>query len=148
MRPGHWNPGSEYNQSFHKISLHSVKKDEGKMEKPYSIELVDDITVIRLEAMPDTVGVLNAIDEAAELEPTRLRLWDWSKGVDFTSTELQHIVSFGTLNKSSLLKEAVYAPQDLAFGIARMFEVYKGPGQDQYEVFRTEQEAISWLRTN
>ncbi|WP_421870329.1 hypothetical protein [Motiliproteus sp.] len=40
---------------------------------------------------------------------------------------------------------AVIAPLDLTYGMARMHIAYTGRSEEQYQVFRTAQEALDWL---
>ncbi len=39
----------------------------------------------------------------------------------------------------------IVIPDDLAFGLSRMFEVYREDGLAGHMVFRTEEEARAWL---
>ncbi|RDE19447.1 hypothetical protein DV711_11170 [Motiliproteus coralliicola] len=40
---------------------------------------------------------------------------------------------------------AVIAPLDLTYGMARMHIAYTGRSEEQYQVFRSAQEALAWL---
>ena len=63
-----------------------------------------------------------------------------------TTTELNQIAEQG---KSKILipsRLAIVAPEDLSFGLSRVFNVHR---EDQFinqQVFRTEQEALVWFK--
>lgn len=42
-------------------------------------------------------------------------------------------------------KVAVVAPEDISFGLARMYEVFSGDVSWEFEVFRTADTALAWL---
>ena len=44
-------------------------------------------------------------------------------------------------------KVAVIAPDDLSFGLSRVYEVYREKDEIELKVFRTEQKGIEWLKT-
>ena len=44
-------------------------------------------------------------------------------------------------------RRAVVAPSDVAFGMARMFEQMRGDDAGEIRIFRTHEEAVSWLAT-
>lgn len=52
------------------------------------------------------------------------RLWDLGKGLDFT----------------------LVGPRDLVFGLMRMYGVYREQDRHEEMVFRTEEEAMRWLK--
>jgi hypothetical protein len=48
-------------------------------------------------------------------------------------------------NPSSNSRVAVLAPRDIAYGLARMFEVYTDAAETNFSVFRDLNEAADWL---
>jgi len=115
------------------------------MGSNYLIESKDGITTIRFSVDPKLEDICNAIDDVAEHYLNDLRLWDLSNGFSLTDTHLQKLAEYG---KSKFLipsKVAVIAPQDLAFGSARVHDVYRADQLVEQRVFRTEQEARAWL---
>ena len=46
----------------------------------------------------------------------------------------------------SEIKVAVYAPRDLPFGMARMYEAYANESTELVKVFRDKQKAIEWIK--
>ena len=40
---------------------------------------------------------------------------------------------------------AIYAPDDLAYGLSRMYEFYSNQGPETARVFRAKENAINWL---
>lgn len=89
-----------------------------------------------------------AIDDIAANFPYEKRLWDFSNiAFDFTMDELRSIAEYGKMTFSQPNKAAIVAPQDLAFGEMRAFEVYREQrGLAAARVLRTRQEALAWLK--
>ncbi|MFC1813927.1 hypothetical protein ACFL03_14680 [Thermodesulfobacteriota bacterium] len=115
------------------------------MGSKYLIESKDGITTVRFSIDPGLDDICNAIDDVAENYLSELRLWDLSNGFSLTDAHLQKLAEYG---KSKFLipsKAAVVAPQDLAFGVARVHDVYREDEFLEQRVFRTEQEARAWL---
>jgi len=117
------------------------------MANTYTIEKVSPITVIVFAADPTLVDAKEAIDELAENNSYHLRLWDFSNVLfDFTLEEIKEIARYG---KSKFLEQnrlAVVAPQDLAYGILRSFQVYREEDTHSVvNVFRKRHEAMEWL---
>lgn len=44
-----------------------------------------------------------------------------------------------------LYKTAVYSPEDLPFGLSRLYEAYTADSPESVQVFRDRDEALSWL---
>ena len=117
------------------------------MNKDYTIETIDGITVVRFHQKPDFNDICSAIDDISKEYPSPLRLWDLSCGVDLTATELEQMAKYAKTKFLTPSKAALVAPSDLAFGLSRIHEVYR---QDDFvveNVFRTEQEARDWLKS-
>ena len=117
------------------------------MAKNYTIEQVNGITIIVFSKAPTIDEAKEVIDTLSEDNSYHLRLWDFSNVLfDFTSEEIQEIALYGKSKFLETNRIAVVAPQDLAFGILRAFEVYRE--QDMHSiprVFRNKQEALRWL---
>jgi uncharacterized protein (DUF169 family) len=68
-------------------------------------------------------------------------------GVDLTNEEIINIAEYG---KSIFIKPsriAIVAPQDLAYGLSRMFGVYRDQeSHSSAGVFRNKKEAMEWLK--
>lgn len=83
----------------------------------------------------------------AQNAPNTLRLWDVTCGIDLSAEELEQLGELGkdSFNLSAHSKVAVLAPSDLAFGLARTFEVHRADTTTELRVFREEQAARQWL---
>ncbi len=117
------------------------------MIKKYTIQEVNDITKIVFIQDPTFDDAKEVIDRLVEENSYPLRLWDFGSVLfSFTRDEIQAIAMYG---KSKFLEEnriAVVAPQDVAYGMLRTFEVYRD--QESHSVvraFRNTQEAMDWL---
>ena len=116
------------------------------MHNIFSVRLVDGITAIRFTQKPEFSDIIQAIDEASKTDAEGLRLWDLSAGLDLSDPQLRQIAEYGKNKLPASAKVAIVAPQDLTFGITRVYEVYRKHEQLDFMVFRTEQEAIKWLK--
>ena len=117
------------------------------MAKNYTIESKEGITIIRLIKEAGLEDLCHAIDDVANNFLSDLRLWDISCGVNLTDTEISQLAEYGKSKFFIPSKIAIVAPKDLAFGIARMHDVYRKDDLVEQEVFRTEQEAWAWLKS-
>ena len=117
------------------------------MPKEYKIEKVDSVTTIVFAKDPTLAEAKEVIDQLAENKSYHLRLWDFSNVLfNFTLEEIQEIAQYGKTKFVERNRIAVVAPQDLAYGILRSFEVYRE--EDSHSVvkaFRKRNEALEWL---
>ena len=75
-----------------------------------------------------------------------LRLWDFSLGANLSYNDVQKVAGY---EKSASLfrgKAAALAPQDLTFGIFRIYTAYRDEDQVELSVFRKRKAAIDWFR--
>ncbi len=112
-----------------------------------SIEKVGDILIVSFSTPPSLADYCAAIDEIAKHEDNLLRLWDMSCGFEMSSDDIARMAEYAK-QKLSLpgSKVAVYAPQDLTFGLFRVNEIYRTHASVGYQVFRKKDEAIEWLK--
>lgn len=117
------------------------------MEKNYSIDIIDEVLTIRFRTAPKLDDLYGALDEVLARKPSKLRLWDLTKGgLTLTTQQLQGIAKYGKSLEFHPSKVAIVAPDMLSFGLARMFEVYREKESIEHGVFHTEEEALAWLR--
>ncbi len=117
------------------------------MPSGYQIETTDGITAIRFSAPPGVAEFRSAIDEIAAGDFADLRLWDLSCGGNMGTDQIRQLAEY-SLDHSSRrpTRVAFIAPQDLSFGQARMFEVFREEELTAIAVFRTEADALRWLK--
>ena len=119
------------------------------MSKDYSIEVIGGTTITRFSKVPGFSDFVSAIQDVVKIDKHGRRLWDLSCGVDFkdaTSDKVQKLAEIGKNALSGPGKAAIVAPEDFTFGIARMHGIYRKNEGYEIEVFRTEQEALDWLK--
>ena len=117
------------------------------MPPSYSIEMAGDILIVSFSGPPSLSDYCAAMDEIAKHEDNLLRLWDMSCGFSMSHDNIERMAKYARLKLSSPgSKVAVYAPQDLTFGLFRVNEVYRTHGSVAYQVFRHKEEAIEWLK--
>lgn len=116
------------------------------MLKNYSIEVVDEICVVRFSKKPTRIEVLSAIDDSSAIGKFRKRLWIYQAGADLKADEIREIGEYCIKIWPVPSKVAVVVPDDLSFGLARMHDVFREQEGVETKVFKTEQEAIGWLK--
>lgn len=111
------------------------------------ITVNDGITCIQFGVAPTYQEALRVIDELADKYPYEYRLWDFSNlQFDFSMTEIRDIAEYGKRKFRKQNRLAMVAPDDLAYGELRAFEVYREEdGHATARVFRTIEEATDWL---
>ncbi len=117
------------------------------MTKNYTIRQVNNITIIVFTKAPTLDEAKEVIDELAEKNSYHLRLWDFSNILfNFTIEEIQEIALYGQSKFVEKNRIATVAPQDLAYGILRSFQVYRQEDTHSVvRVFRKQHEAMKWL---
>lgn len=117
------------------------------MVKNYSIDTCEGITTVCFSKRPEVDEIINAIDEVAGDNPAILRLWDLSStGLDLTTSQLRQLAEYGKSQSFPPSKVAIVAREDFAFGIMRMYEVFREDEVAEHKIFRTVQEARGWLK--
>ncbi len=99
---------------------------------------------------------LNEIKESAEAMWRVVRgpeirvLWDLRDArFDLSQTEVRDLAGFiKALAPEAELRTAFVAPQDLEFGLLRMFEMHRETQGAQTSVFRDKGRALEWLRND
>jgi hypothetical protein len=109
--------------------------------------------IVRIEfsgeiAEAELVDVAHRLATDSSLPPGHRELVDL-RGVErtsVTSAALRHVAGLFTRTdgRADRTRVAVCAPADLAFGLSRMYEVYREPA-GKLRVFRTIEEASAWL---
>ena len=117
------------------------------MTKKYSIESTAGVTIVRFSKMPEFEDLCDAIDDVTENYPSELRLWDLSSGLNLTNSQIEQLAKYGKSKFRIPSKVAIVAPTDLAYGLLRMYDVYRQDELAEVMVFRTEQEARVWLNS-
>ncbi|MBD3868509.1 MAG: hypothetical protein IFK94_10340 [Acidobacteria bacterium] len=105
------------------------------MNNNYSMDQVDGISVIRLSRNLNLDEVLELVDQVAKAGVSDRRLWDVTEYFKFTTEEVVKIATRGRQHWHTAARVAYLAADDVSFGLLRMLEV-----------FRDEQEAMSWLK--
>ena len=119
------------------------------MSKTHIITHIDGITKIKFLVTPSLDQVKSIIDEIVENYPYERKLWDMSEiKFDLSTNEIRMLSEYGKQIFEKPNKVAIYAVDDLAFGEMRQFGVYREEkGKTLSKVFRDEQNAIEWLKS-
>ena len=115
------------------------------MSGNYIIEQIGRITAIRFTSPAFAQDLIDATDEVARFENNSLRLWDFTKGISLSSSDMIRIADLLKNIGFPSSKIAVLVNDKLGYGLARMLDVHREQDNQQYSVFETEQEAFKWL---
>lgn len=119
------------------------------MTQVHSIEIRNGITTVRFPRRPSLEECRAGVDDLADNYPYERRIWDM-RGIDFdlAQDEIRSIADYGKKRFLRPNRAALIAPDDLAFGELRAFEVYREEeGHAVARTFRTRSEALEWLRS-
>jgi hypothetical protein len=110
-----------------------------------------DLTIATIKGTPTLDEIVSAVKSFYGSQPTKKVIWNWT-GSDpsrLTTLDLEQLASFparySDLRKGG--KTAMVAPDDLSFGISRMFQTFgdmKGL-PFSVRVFHSLGEAFAWL---
>jgi hypothetical protein len=115
------------------------------MNKTYKIEAKNGIICVRFKQNPSALDICNSLDDVAKLKHGEFRLWDFTCGVDLSRDVVEKAATYARSIHMPSGKVAIIAPQDLTFGLFRMFATYREEEDIDLNVFRTEIEAVAWL---
>jgi hypothetical protein len=115
------------------------------MEKKYSIETIDGVITVRFHQEPEAIDICKSLDDAAQNSPGNLRLWDFTCGANLPSDDIEIVAHHAKSIQLPSGKVAIVAPQDLTFGIFRIYAANREETRVKLSVFRSEPEAREWL---
>ena len=125
---------------------YSVSGRSVHMDSHYHVEILGDILIVRFTETPGHSDIIDAINSVSNNEEP-LRLWNMSAGTDLTENELYSIIQHEKLTLKDPEKFALVASDNLSFGLSRMYMAYRAHDDLEQDVFRSEKEALDWLRT-
>ena len=87
---------------------------------------------------------------AAHAERPQPRLWILPEHLDGGAFDFEELRKIGSTGESLRVtgKAAIVAPSDYVFGLARQVTLIREDDPDRFRVFRTEAEALAWLRSD
>lgn len=117
------------------------------MVNVYSISQEDGFTRIELQKAVNLLQFKLIIDELVEKYPYERRLLDVSRVIlNLSTNEVEEIAEYGNGKFVMPNKAAIYAADDLSFGIMRQLQVFREAiDTSEMDVFRSKDEAVRWL---
>lgn len=118
-----------------------------------TIESEKDLTIFTVEGNLTATEIIAFTKEYYSKHPTKLVLWDGSKGTvsSITALDFQKIAqkTKNQIEKRKGGKTALVGSFDIDFGLARMYGIYAEIERIpvQYRVFRNTDEAMVWLQS-
>ena len=119
---------------------------QAQMKQSYSIETEDGVTAIRFFKKANADDVFCAFNELINSNPSRLRLWHLEEGWDLSSSQIQEFANYTKSKSTEEIRIAVVTTEDLSNGLTRMFQAYRQEEHFDQQNFRSESEAIRWLK--
>ena len=116
------------------------------MNKKYTIETINGVITVRFNQKPEAADICNSLDDAAVIGSGNLRLWDFTCGADLANEDIQIVAKHARSIQLPSGKVAIVAPQDLTYGIFRVYAVKREEQHVKLDVFRSEKEARDWLK--
>ena len=118
------------------------------MGAKFDISIKQGILYVRATGEPtadEIIQVLKKLQDGTRYTH-KLRLWDY-RNADFRleKGDLERVSRQASKADGEPGKVAMLVNQDLAFGLARMYEVYRESVSTRVEVFRDESKAVAWL---
>lgn len=97
----------------------------------------------------DVIDTFSAYWQSADYDPLLNEFYDCSglTELDVTAEGLREIadVNLDVNRLEPVVKVAMFAPTDLAFGLIRMYQVFVEDSASDLRVFRNRSEALCWL---
>lgn len=113
----------------------------------YSTETGDGLVIVRFDRKPGVADIKAALSDPIT-QAFKHRLYDFSGGLDLSADDIRHLADVSAGQQITPEKlAAVVAGDDMAFGLSRMFEVYREDAGTQARAFRDEAEALAWLQS-
>ena len=116
--------------------------------------IIEDSKNLTLNNCSGTVTVeeiRQRIDEFYNYKPTRNIIWDLSEATvpGVSKQDIEDLVWYAKQRSHSRTgaKTAIVTSDDLLFGMSRMYQVFSESAEQEaaVQVFRTQQEALSWI---
>jgi hypothetical protein len=110
-----------------------------------------DVTRIAFKGQVDQAGLLEGVRSARSLPGHSYRtlmVVSTDTDLQLSSSDLRQIARALRVERSDDAprgRTAVVAPTDLAFGLARMTQVFMEEGPAEVRVFHSEEDALAWL---
>jgi hypothetical protein len=117
-----------------------------QMKQNYSIDTEDGVTAIRFFNKANADDVNCAFNEMINSNPSRLRLWHLEKGWNLSPSQIQEFANYTKSKSNEEIRIAVVTTEDLSYGLTRMFQAYRQEEHFDQQNFRSESEAICWLK--
>jgi len=75
------------------------------------------------------------------------RLWDFRRAeFNLSTQDLQQVAAYAAMADTTPGKVAILVDQDLSYGVSRVYGSFRSTEVTQVSVFRSEPEAIAWLK--
>ena len=111
-----------------------------------TVRTANGILYIEFSSRPSLEEIKDALGAVWEADESRLRLWHFKDGLEFAPEEIRAIADFAQSRQTNPERVAIVSPQNLGYGILRMFNVYRGEDETAVKIFRTEGDAYRFLQ--
>lgn len=115
------------------------------MAKNYVVRSRGGVLEIRFLEVAKVGDLYNVFNEISETPIEKMRLWDFSAGLDLSSTDVRELAEYVKSKEFQPIRVTVVAPSDMSFGLARMATGYREDYRTDQRVFRSLNDAREWV---
>jgi hypothetical protein len=115
----------------------------------YEIAEMENILVVTIKGNPGVDDIKHILDQTRNESgyTHSARLWDFQESsFSFSQNEVIEIASYASAGDIRPAKVAMLVKEDLSFGVARIYEVFRHTDLTETHVFKDKTEAVAWLR--
>ena len=115
---------------------------------PYSIDKREDGIYIVSMRPPITFDeIVSAIEKSKEFRSSEYELWDFSSAwYNLSNDQLESLAHRTRAKPRRPKKTAILVSRDFQYGLSRVYSVYSEEEYTKVQVFRSEEEAMRWLK--
>lgn len=105
-----------------------------------------NVLIFEFDAPPTLSDLVWCFEQLSKtLEGIHDRLWDLGVGVSFDAEEIKGLAQQSRGYEQPAARSAIVAPENVAYGLSRMFASYRDDNRVAQGIFRTREEALAWL---
>ena len=111
----------------------------------YSIEQHQGITHVRFDSYASVEEIDDASEQLSQMRNAEKRLWLFEEGVDLSAQDVRSIADRANGRDFPRSWVAIVANKNIAYGLSRMYAVFRTVDNITVKVFTNEGEALTWL---
>ena len=115
---------------------------------PYLVDSgKDGLYTIRMQPPITFEEIISAIKESEYFINSEFELWDFSSSwYDLSNDELEVLARRARAKPKRPKKTAILVSESFQYGLSRIYSTHSEEGDTKVQVFRSEEEALNWLK--